>query len=69
MSVDNPLEYDEAPMEAPQPNTFDFHNDTYYCGNCSCPRSINDRFEVETCRDCGDDEFDICFGEGVHGLP
>jgi len=51
-SIDQFLEQPDA-IER---NTIDWANRTYYCGNCGCPRSINEHCEAEKCQQCGDDE-------------
>ena len=38
-------------------NTWDVANRTYYCGNCGCPRHMDEQFNVEECPHCHDDEF------------
>lgn len=46
------------------PNTLDWNNRTYWCGNCGCPRSIDDTLCVEQCPKCGDDETTLgAFGD------
>jgi hypothetical protein len=39
-------------------NTVDWDNRTYYCGNCGCPRRIDDHCIIVECPQCGDDESD-----------